>query len=106
MKQETRKEFFTTPHGTKYEIIHEDFVRVHVDFTVNLKRLLLFEEFCNVTGELFDFVVKDAIWEKMDSNIRDANIEQIGRYIKEQYLEKWDPKADKIHSNKLQDPVK
>jgi hypothetical protein len=106
MKKQNTK-YWTTPHGTKYEFIDAEngYVRVHVPFHMNLNRLLMFEEFCETTGEVFEFLVKEAIWEKMDTSIRDANVDQIGKYIKEQYLEKWDSKAHKIQSNRLQDPV-
>jgi len=106
MKQD-KKPYWTTPHGTKYDFINEQagYVRAHVDFTVNLKRLLLFEEFCDVTGRFFPIVVKDAIWEKMDKEIRNGNVEEIGKYIKEEYLQKWDSSSKFSSGSNLQDPV-
>ena len=109
MKQD-KKPIWTTPHGTKYYFIDEkndEFgtVRVQVDFLVNLKRLLLFEEFCDVTGKFFPIVVTDAIREKMDNEIRNSNAEKIGNYVKEEYLKKWDSNANRTYRVNLQEAV-
>lgn len=103
-KQETNQPYWTTPHGTKYDFINEQdgMVRARIDFTVNLKRLLLFEEFCDMTGKFFPIVAKDAIWQKMENEIRNAKTEEIGNYIKEEYLKRWDSNTGPLS---LQDPV-
>lgn len=81
-----------TQYGTKYTF-HPEFpyqARLHETIHINLNRLNLIEEYCDITGSFLHSFIEDAIYEKMDREVREPNLEKIGRHIRQRFLRKWD----------------
>jgi hypothetical protein len=104
------QEFHYSPHGTKYKILNEgesNHVIVYPDtFIMEKDRLFLFEEFLSALGDNFAFFTRRIIMDAIATEIQNANVEEIGKKVKDEFLKKWIPQeSDNRPSTLMQRPI-
>lgn len=85
-------ETWRSKYGTDYRI-HSKYPQtagVTINFWINVERLDLIEELCDLIGTSFKGFVEEAIYEKMDREVREPNLERFKRQVHQRFLTKWD----------------